>query len=124
MPRKPSKLSWQQTIVYWRRDLLNQERSSGKKSQVPDVIFEPMLVNLFLMTLPRVGIVATSAKAIAEAIKEYSIAVAPDSSFIKPGILFISFSNFSIFGQLIHDGHDHSVLVPTTKDKLEAINTC
>ena len=55
----------------------------------PDVILVPMKANLVLMMPPKTGIEATRAKAIAEAISAYSIAVAPDSSFLK-------FANFAI----------------------------
>jgi hypothetical protein len=55
----------------------------------PLVMLPPMPTNLFLITLPSVGIVATRAKAIAEAMRAYSIAVAPDSSFMKRTNLFI-----------------------------------
>ena len=49
----------------------------------PDVIDAPMLENLLLITVPRAGMAATSAKAMADAISAYSIAVAPASSAIK-----------------------------------------
>jgi hypothetical protein len=58
----------------------------------PDVIESPMPANLLEMTLPRVGIVATRATAMAAAMSAYSMAVAPDSSFMN------SFT-FFIFGQ-------------------------
>jgi hypothetical protein len=55
-------------------------------------MWPPILVNLFLITLPKVGIAETRAKAIADAMRAYSIAVAPDSSLKKWNSLFITFS--------------------------------
>ncbi len=48
----------------------------------PDVIDAPMLENLLLITVPRAGMAATRAKAMADAISAYSIAVQPASSAI------------------------------------------
>jgi hypothetical protein len=61
-------------------------------NQVPEVIFVPIFTNLFLITLPNVGIAVTKAKAIAEAMSAYSIAVAPDWSCINFSNVFIPIS--------------------------------
>jgi hypothetical protein len=45
----------------------------------PEVICVPMFANLALMIVPSAGIADTNASAIAEAMRAYSIAVAPVS---------------------------------------------
>jgi hypothetical protein len=65
------------------------KRGAGVWYYEPEVMLEPMLENFVLMMVPNAGIAATRAKAIAEAIRAYSIAVAPDSSFMKRTNLFI-----------------------------------
>jgi hypothetical protein len=76
-------------VKFW---FVKKRPDGSSHHDVPEVIFVPMFTNLFLMMLPNEGIAVTKAKAIAEAISAYSIAVAPDWSCIKFLNLFIPFS--------------------------------
>jgi hypothetical protein len=97
--------------------------ASNTRPYVPDVTWVPMYENLDFKIVPKAGIEATNANAMAEAINAYSIAVAPDSSFIKPTNFFMSFSNLRKNNQLLFNGLAHSVTVPTTPHYLARINT-
>lgn len=50
----------------------------------------PMLVNVEFRLVLMVGITATRARPVAAAIRPYSIAVAPDSSFMKRANIILS----------------------------------
>ena len=64
------------------------------------MIFVPMKANLVLMIVPSAGIADTKANAMAEAMRAYSIAVAPDSLLMKIPNLIILFSNVTHDTQL------------------------
>ena len=56
---------------------------------VPDVMWPARLENLPVMADARIGMAVTRARPMAAAMRAYSIAVAPDSSFAKRLKLFI-----------------------------------
>jgi hypothetical protein len=69
---------------------LNEAATCGFEAyQVVPEILPPIEVNFVTMALLMKGIAAIKQTAIAEAMRPYSIAVAPDSSFTKRTSLFI-----------------------------------
>src|SRR5262245_33195955 len=61
----------------------------------------PILVNTPLMAPDSVGIATTSMMPIAAAMRPYSMAVTPDSSFTKRTSLFICYSDFQVGSGLL-----------------------